>query len=359
MKILYDSYAFLSYKTGGISRYHYELYKGIYNQGKHEVEIAGKFIKNEYLRNDKQFRNKFLYDPTASFRWLNKYLIRRKVLSRGYDLFHPSVADYYELEDISVDRKLVFTIHDMIVEKEDIELGRKKWEFAKRADRIIAVSEATKKDIVDIFGIDADKIKVIYHGSSLSLMEEKSLSQKPHLPKDYLLYVGNRTKYKNFKTFVTAIAPLMKENPELHLICIGKKSFSEDEMKHLDELNISKQVICYTQIDDHHLTYFYNHAKAFVFPSLAEGFGIPILEAWACQAPVVLSRIPCFEEVAGDAGHFFDPLDENSIRENVQNVIFDEELRKNLIAKGTERLKLFSWEKTVNQTQEVYESLFQ
>ncbi len=360
MKILYDSNIFLSYKAGGISRYHYELYKGISNNSRHEIRMAGKFIKNDYLRNDPQYRNKFIYEPTATFAWLNRYLVKRELKkSQSFDLFHPSAPHYYDVSDIPAESKVVFTIHDLIYERESNILGQKKLELAKRADKLIAVSQATKNDIVELFGISADKIEVIYHGSSLFPEQANLMRKKPeNLPTDFLLYVGNRGGYKNFDGLVHAIASLLKKRSSLHLVCVGKKPFNPSELELFRSLGVEQKIVNYSDIDDNQLAYLYCHAKAFVFPSLNEGFGIPILEAWSCGTPLILSQNACFEEVAADAGCYFDPSNADSILMSIEAVLDDIQLRKELIAKGTKRLELFSWEKTVAQTVQLYESLF-
>lgn len=360
MKILYDSNIFLSYKAGGISRYHYELYKGISNNSHHKIKMAGKFIKNEYLRSDRQFRNKFIYDPTATFASLNRYLVKRALRNaHSFDLFHPSAPNYYQVNDIPIETKVVFTIHDLILERESIDSGKKKLELANRANKIIAVSQATKNDIINLFGIPGDKIEVIYHGSSLSPEQADLIKKEPeNLPAEYLLYVGNRGGYKNFIGLVNGIAPILKKHTSLHLVCAGRKPFSQRELDLFKSLGIDKKVINYSDINDNLLAYLYRRAKVFVFPSLNEGFGIPILEAWSCGTPVVLSDNPCFVEVAAEAGCYFDPSDPDSILESVEKIVADDDLRKDLIEKGKKRLKLFSWENTVRQTIQVYESLF-
>jgi glycosyltransferase involved in cell wall biosynthesis len=358
MRILYDSNLFLSYKVGGISRYHYELLKGIKSNVVHDVKVAGKFIKNEYLRRDEAFRSDFFYDPTASFAMVNQWLVKRCLRKGAYDLFHPGDVLYFDVDDIPRDKKVVFTIHDMINEKIYSKHNQQKFDFAQRADKIIAVSQATKNDIVEIYGIPANKIDVIYHGSSLTSAHTSFIRHIPHkIPQEFLLFVGNRSGYKNFSGFIQGIAPLLRKNPDLFLVCIGKKGFSKAEETSLQELNIRRQTVCYVGVNDNLLAYFYAKAKAFVFPSLMEGFGIPILEAWACGTPVVLTDNACFREVAADAGSYFSPSSPESICETISKVLFDKELSKDLVENGKKRLELFSWEKTVEKTVLLYESL--
>ncbi|OAV71550.1 D-inositol-3-phosphate glycosyltransferase [Bacteroidales bacterium Barb4] len=355
MKIIYDAHIYLSQKTGGISRYHYELFKGMRQLG-HDAKIVGLFVKNQYLLSDSRYKKSFLHDPTASLALLNKialkYALKRATAT---DIFHPANAYSYLYTEMRQVKNKVFTIHDMIVEKQEALSGGNKLHFAQNADKIIAVSEATKKDIVEIWGIEKEKIEVIYHGSSLS----PQLAKQPAtpLPDSFLLYVGSRNGHKNFTRFIHATAPLLKGNSTLYLVCAGGRAFSHEESLLIKELGIERKVIACPNITDSELACLYCKAKAFVFPSLNEGFGIPVLEAWACKTPVILSDNPCFKEVAAEAGYYFAPDSQESIREAVGKVLSDQSLQTDLIKKGTSRLRLFSWEKTVSQTDKLYQSL--
>jgi glycosyltransferase involved in cell wall biosynthesis len=244
----------------------------------------------------------------------------------------------------------------MIVEKQNKNVGADKLFFAQNASKIIAVSEATKNDIVELWGINPDKINVIYHGSSLS----PRLSIKPAkpIPDSFLLYVGSRDGHKNFITFIHAFACLSNKDKNLYLVCAGKRDFSEPETLLIKQLGIEKQVVFLAKPTDNELSYLYCKATAFIFPSLNEGFGIPILEAWACGTPVIFSDNPCFNEIAAEAGHYFAPDSQESICEAIEKVLSDNAFRSDLIEKGTNRLRLFSWKKAVSQTSEVYKSLF-
>jgi glycosyltransferase involved in cell wall biosynthesis len=355
MQVIYDAQIFLEQKAGGISRYHYELIKGMCQLGC-TTRIAGLFVKNQYLLSDRQLRKSFIYDPTASFALFNKLTLKR-VLKRMQSgtVFHPANPYRQIFPEIMGMKNMVFTIHDMIVEKQDMSSGADKLFYARQANKIIAVSEATKKDIVSLWGIAPDKIEVIYHGVSLN----PQWAEKPPkpLPDDFLLYVGQRGGYKNFATFVQAAARLLKNNSGLYLVCAGKSPFSREEIQQIKELEIEKKVLFFVSPNDNNLAYLYSKAKAFVFPSLNEGFGIPILEAWSCGTPVVLSRNDCFTEIAAEAGCYFDPLSVESMQEAIEKVLLDRNLQKDLVRRGTTRLSLFSWEKTIIQTYKQYELL--
>jgi glycosyltransferase involved in cell wall biosynthesis len=358
MKIIYDANIYLEQRAGGISRYHYELFKGICRLG-YDARIVGLFVKNRYLLSDGQYGKSFISDPTASFAAFNKWILKRKLKKTDPDvIFHPSGAYKYLYPEVPGIKNKVFTIHDMIVEKQSTNINDKsadKLFYAGNANKIIAVSEATKRDIVQLWGIDREKIAVIYHGSSLNPRLAKKTA-KP-VPDSFLLYVGDRGGHKNFATFVRAVAGLLKTKESLYLVCVGKRVFSDEETQLIETLEIDKKIIFYIRPSDNELAYLYCKAAVFVFPSLNEGFGIPILEAWSCGTPVVLSNNNCFTEIAAEAGYYFAPDSQESIRESIEKVLTDKDLQKDLIEKGTNRLSLFSWEKTAKQTAELYKSL--
>jgi glycosyltransferase involved in cell wall biosynthesis len=355
MEIIYDAQIFLNQKAGGISRYHYELFKGMCRRG-HDARIAGLFVKNQYLLSDNQHGKSFIPDPMAFFAALNEWIFKRALKKMKPDgILHPANAYKYLYPEILNIKNIVFTIHDMIVEKQNRNADADKLLYASRASKIIAVSEATKKDIVALWGIAPEKIEVIYHGSSLN----PQMSRKPikPLPDSFLLYVGDRGGHKNFTTFIQAVAGLLKKHPSLYLVCAGKRAFSQEEIQLIEKLEIKKKILFSLRPGDSELAYLYSKASAFVFPSFNEGFGIPILEAWSCGTPVVLSRNDCFLEIAAEAGHYFTPDSQESIRDAIEKVLFDKAIQSDLVKKGINRLSLFSWEKTVEQTSELYKSL--
>ena len=149
---------------------------------------------------------------------------------------------------------------------------------------------------------------------------------------------------------------MLRDDEELHVVCAGWLPFSSREKKVFEELKISHKVH-HVKINDTILKNLYRNARAFVFPSLYEGFGLPVLEAFSCQCPVIMSNASSLPEIGGDAAAYFDPDDRESIRSAVERVLSDEKYRQDLIQKGSERLKFFSWEKTAVLTKKVYTGL--
>lgn len=365
MKILYDHQIFTLQKYGGISRYFYELVRGFRDVPDVNCEISLLVSNNRYI-SDKKFVNHIDLFPNIQFRgkprlfnFFNKLNTILKLKQQNFDVFHPTYYDTYFLKYL-YNKPFVLTVHDMIHEKfskmfppTDKTTERKKI-LVEKAAKIITVSMTTKKDLIEIFGTDESKIEVVYHGNSI--FPKPNIDFKFDVPKKYLLFVGSRGGYKNFDKFVKSVSELLKQNKDLFVICIGGGRFNRSEIKLFNELGISKQILQY-DIDDNNLAYFYKNAIAFIFPSLYEGFGFPILESFACGCPVACSDTGSFPEIAGDAAYYFDPYNEESMKNAIIQLIKNDDLRKELIVKGKERLKLFSWKKTVVQMKKIYESV--
>jgi glycosyltransferase involved in cell wall biosynthesis len=218
-----------------------------------------------------------------------------------------------------------------------------------KAAKVIAVSENTKKDLVEVFDIEEDKIVVIYHATNIQPVGVANL------PAKYLLYVGSRNDYKQFIPFVEATAELLKTE-NISLLCSGGGEFTTEENEAIHKLGIS-HLISQRKVNDSELKTLYQNTLAFVYPSKYEGFGIPILEAFASDCPVVLSDSSCFPEVAQNAALYFDPESQISIADAVEQIIKNADLRADLITKGRKRFADFSIEKMTQQTLAVYESV--
>jgi glycosyltransferase involved in cell wall biosynthesis len=173
---------------------------------------------------------------------------------------------------------------------------------------------------------------------------------------DYILYVGNRATYKNFDFFVSAIAQLLID-ADLKLVCAGGGDFSSQQQVLIKSLKLENRIVFKKIINDDILANYYAHALFFCFPSLYEGFGIPVLESFACGCPALLSNGGSLPEVGGDAALYFDPTNSDSLIKSVSELISNQALRQNLKERGFERLKQFSWDTTFLETVEVYKSV--
>ena len=223
----------------------------------------------------------------------------------------------------------------------------------ERVDKIIAISNSTKKDLVKLFGINPEKIVVIHLASSLkdTVTHSSKVFQEP-----YLLYVGARGEYKNFDGFVQAFSQSKVLGKHFHLICFGGGCFNVREEKEFKKLGITR-LVHQVSGDDSLLVSYYKNASAFICPSLYEGFGIPLLEAMGLSCPVICSNSGSIPEVVGDAGIYFDPHDITSIRKALENTLFNENLLAHLKMRGLQRESMFSWDRCANETVAVYRSL--
>jgi glycosyltransferase involved in cell wall biosynthesis len=220
------------------------------------------------------------------------------------------------------------------------------------SNKIVAISQSTKNDIIKIIGLQEEKIDVIHLASSLRYNPEKDQNTW----RDYIFYVGDRGGYKNFIPFVKSISHLLKKY-KLSLICAGANQFTWKERFLIYQLGISKFVKHIPIQGESHLASLYKHALFFVFPSLYEGFGIPLLESMNIGCPVVCSNTSSFPEVAGDAALYFDSNAVDSISSAIQRMIESDSLRKELSEKGKIQSQKFSWEKTSQKHLELYKKL--
>jgi len=366
MKILFDHQIYSNQNYGGISRYFYELTKRLtaYDQ---EYIHSIYFSENEFTRNNSIFNARpFLPVNFKGRETIKKYINQKyseKIINKGnYDIFHPTYYDTYYLNRGSLSKPFVFTFHDLIHEKfshkypdiltdlKEVVTSRKK--LLSQSSAVIAVSQNTKNDILHYYDVDESKIHVIHLANSLTLDGIEKDSSKG----DYILFVGHRGIYKNFRMYVTAIQPLLDREKSLRLICAGGGSFNPDEQDFLKKLGITSQVI-QTPIDDSILTRLYRDSLFFVFPTLYEGFGIPTLEAFNSDCPVILSNVSSLPEVGGDAALYIDPNDQCDMLSKTEAFYYDAALRDEYRVKGRKQAEKYSWDKMALQTMEIYQSL--
>lgn len=365
MKILYDHQIFTVQKYGGISRYFYELMKAFHNKKEISISIPLQLSNNHYI-SDKHFIPHTNFFPQKEFRgkyrlmmqW-NKMATIKTIKKQDFDVFHPTYYDPYFLKYIG-QKPFVLTVYDMIHEKfraffpkNDRTTYHKKL-LAEKASRIIAISHSTKKDLIEIFGIDESKIDVVYLGNSMFPKSNSTPALK--LPQKYILFVGSRDGYKNFDRFLKSVASLLLHDKELYVLCAGSGAFKAFELQQMKDLNIVSQLL-QCDVNDDNLASLYQNAQLFVFPSLYEGFGIPVLESFACDCPLVCSKTSSLPEIAGEGAYYFDPNSETSMQHAISKVLNDKILRDQLVLNGRARLKNFSWKETAMQTQNIYENL--
>jgi glycosyltransferase involved in cell wall biosynthesis len=366
VKVLYDHQCFVQQQFGGVSRYHYQLIKELNKLQGVETKLSLKYSNNFYINGDtslgvkKFFPNNSFYFKRTILDYINRLSTIPTLKKDDYDLFHPTYFNPYFLNHIN-DKPFIITVYDSIHEKypEIINAIDKTLEHKKllvsRANLILAISESTKIDLISLYNIPAEKIEVVYLAASINKSQASS-NIKVDLPEKYILFVGNRDFYKNFKNFIISVEPLLMEHKDLFLICAGGSSFTDEEKKFFHSKELENKIL-HKGADDVTLATLYANALAFIFPTLYEGFGIPALEAMNCDCPVIMSNTSSLPEVGGDAAIYFDPNSIDNMREKIESVIFNKDLRDNLILKSKTQRQKFSFEKTARQTLEVYKRL--
>jgi len=312
MKILYDHQMFLKQKYGGITKYFCELIKNLPSE--HQYKLSVLFSDNQHLKDEKKvFRKLYIPIPKKESRIrghlkknaseLNKLYSQYHISSNKYDLFHPTYYDTYFINKLK--KPFVVTVHDLIEFKfkeqyKSDSLIPQMQKIIKNAQRVIAISENTKKDLIDILQIKEEKIDVIYHG-----FNKPSLNDRNNKFGRYILYVGYRGGYKNFSRLATVFSRLIHKDKDLKLICVGQP-FTKEELAEVKDLKILDKIIV-IGANESELNTLYSHALVFVYPTLYEGFGMSILEAFANDCPVCLGNTSSLPEVAGNAAVYFDP----------------------------------------------------
>jgi glycosyltransferase involved in cell wall biosynthesis len=323
----------------------------------------------EHLKN-----NPNLSLDVIDFKKNTKFLKKEKFDVLHYPSFHP----YFISLPFVKYSKVVVTIHDLIplIYPNKFPGGIKgklkffiQKQLIKRVDAIITISETSKKDICRFLGVKPQKVFVTH----LSAREKfkpitgKTLSniqKKYNLPNKFVLYVGDVNYNKNIVRLADAC-----KMADLKLVIVGKQAANNDfDRNHIENEQLKELIAKYGNdkdilrigfIEDDDLNAIYSLARVYCQPSLYEGFGLPVVEAFSCGLPVVAAKNNCLVEVADGAALFVDPTDVKDISQKLLEVSEDEELRKDLIEKGFERSKNFSWEKTATKTFEVYKKVAQ
>ncbi|MBD3328963.1 glycosyltransferase [Candidatus Dojkabacteria bacterium] len=397
MKILYDFQIFTQQRFGGISRYFNELINKLPSKNDCEIDIGFKYSENFYLNNSEA--GKLLENP-PDLSAINEYknflhgfhfkgkgrlfnLVRKlrnretcdfskvnfnssnenisvtlqKVISGDYDILHPTYYDPYFLEHID-NKPYVITVFDFIHEifpeyfplSDPTSIYKKK--ILGKASKLIAISEQTKMDLIKFYEIPEDKVDVVYLSASLT----KEHTSEVKLPDKFIFYVGGRLQYKNFYFLIRAVQKFIKKHQEFYIVCCGGGSFTEEERQYFKEIGINSKII-HLSPSDKELSYIYQRANVFVYPSLYEGFGIPVIEAFRTGAPTLLSNTPCFKEVAKDNVFYFEPKSIKSLVDSLEKAVFDKSERQKKVNSAYKRAKDFSWERTVKETIKVYQSI--
>lgn len=288
--------------------------------------------------------------------------------SDGAEIFH-GLSNELPLNIAKSKMKSVVTIHDLIFRKlpECYKfIDRKIYDYkfrkaAENADVVIAVSERTKKDIVELYNIDAEKIKVIYQGcdpqfaKEISGEEKSRVAQKYDLPKRYILNVGSIETRKNALQIVRALKEI---DESISLVIVGRRTkYAAKIDEYVKENGLEARIKIISGIDFKDLPVVYAQAEVFAYPSFYEGFGIPIVEALNAGVPVVAATGSCLEEAGGASSIYVEPTNDKEMSDAINRILADPDLRVKMIADGKEYAKRFSEEQCAREIREIYEML--
>jgi len=354
-------------RNGGLGRYIQKLIENL-----EKIDTKNEYIIFLY------YDNFALYQPDnprfkkvlAGCRWytlkeqfLMPYLIKKEKI----DLMH---FPHFNVP-IFYNGNFIVTIHDLIITHfpssrattlNPLIYQIKLWGYKlvisqaiKKAKRIIAVSQTTKRDIVKSFRANPEKIAVIYQGVSLTKLFDKK--EKPlTIKKPYLLYVGNAYPHKNLDKLLMAFKIFLDRfEPDMRLVLVGKEDYFYYRLKkYARDLKLTNKVIFTGYVTDRELAWLYKNALLYVFPSLMEGFGLPPLEAMNFDLPVVSSNASCLPEILGDSVVYFNPNNENEIAEVIFKVVSDKKLQERLKYRGKKNVRKFDWKKCAAETLRIY-----
>lgn len=404
MKIGIDaSRANREFKTG-TEWYSYYLIKNLIEIDKEnkyilysDKPLSEDFLQDLNLENNKHVKVKILKWPFKFF-WTLGRLSLEMIFSRPDILFVPAhvMPLFFPKKSITTIHDVAFVGNECLYEKEVVDfesnllkkivkffisiLTRGKCElrasdylnwstrFAlKRVKKVISVSNFTKKEILSNYKINPDKIAVVYNGFNSDLykkIEDKNILSRTlfdyGLDNPYFLYVGRIEKKKNISLLISAFNLYKENNKESRekLVLVGNIGFGYDEIKYMiSEFDLFRDIVMLGWVEEKDMPYIFNGAKAFIFPSLHEGFGIPILQSMACGVPVIASDISVLKEVGGESPLFFNPKNAEDLCSKMELVVSDEKKVAEMIKLGFLRAENFSWKKCAEETLKEIKSL--
>ena len=359
VKIYYDYQIFLLQKFGGISKYYINLINNLDSSSEKSIQTLKSVVsvmnQNENIKKLIYFDQKKKNITTIS-QHLNKTYTKFLYKYQTPDIFH--FTYFNQKPYLKKKSSYVMTVYDLIKER----LYNKQFEneklnlikYFKCIDKIICISENTKKDLIEHYKLPQELIEVVHLGVSFDKSYNKIDNILPKKP--YILFVGDRSRYKNFKNFISAYVKSERLKKDFDIFCFGGGVFKIEEVNFFKESGISQKIKQNTG-GDLELNYVYKNARCFVFPSLYEGFGLPLLESMNMDCPVICSDTSSFLEVTNNAAVLFDPSKIENIMCEIESVVYDDQKISDLITRGRNNIKNFSWKKCADKTLEVYKSI--
>ena len=352
MKVAYTGSIFFNQSYGGISRYYTELIKNI----KTDAKIFAPINKNIYLKDiNPNLKSSFFIKKLPQYNFLiiiNNIITNYLIKNYDPDILHET---YYSDNIIKLKKyKKILTIYDLIHEKFQNNLYKNKINEKRKVldyiDHFICISEQTKKDFIEYYNIPSNKVSVVYLGGDhLNQSSEQPIIRIIQEP--YILYIGSRKKYKNFKILYEALDKLKIK--DLSLICFGGEKFSQLEIKE----NKSKVKIHQIYGDDKVLLNLIKNAECYINTSVYEGFGIPNIEVIINKCPLICSNIPVFKEICKNAAIYFDKDYSEDLAIKINKVVLDKEFKEKILENSKKLIKLYSWKKCADDTSKVYKKI--
>ena len=361
--VAFDPQTFSLQNYGGVSRYFADTAAALARLPETRVSVLAFAHFNAYLAEVPRslvVGRAIPVLPSPARRLLaraNQLIARSWVARHSVDIVHETY--YSAVRTAPPGTPTVLTVFDMIHEKfpsyapRTARIVRQKRAAIERADHLICISENTRRDLIELYGVDSARTSVVRLGFSQPSAGEEALA-RPHA-EPYLLFVGTRGGYKDFDVLLRAYASSPALQREFLLACFGDAPFSDGELRRIDELGVPRQRLRHAAGGDDLLAAHYRHAALFVYPSRYEGFGMPPLEAMARECPVVCTSAASLPEVVGEAARLFEPGDADDLRAVMESVLGSPEEASSLRAKGRARACEFSWEICARQTRSVYE----
>lgn len=342
-------------KFSGMGIYTHNLYEN-FTELNHKVSLYNDGIavsRNSFVDKYVKFFRRILIEQFGMNSWFQKNSldIYHVTKNTGVPFFHniPVVVTIHDIIPHVFPDKYLSNILERIWYEVAIRVS------IYRSDKILTISKFSKEELKRYYGVDSSKIEIVtlaYNESFRKIKDSSMLNDvkgRYGLNKKYILAIGGSEYRKNIQRLINVYLKNFKEDYEL--IVVGGKWRDIDLSKKYQEENIR----FIKGVPEEDLIAIYNMASVFVFPSFYEGFGIPVLEGMACGVPVVTSNISSMPEVGGDAAIYFNPYDENDMAEKIRQAIDDDQLREEMMAKGLEKVKEYSWDKCARETLKVYE----
>ena len=358
MKIFFNNTIFFLQRHGGIPRYIVCLANQLI-QDKFDVKIIAPIFKNNYLNKIPRKNLKGIY--LKRFPLLKIFEIYSDLIFKKYNTkYQPNIVhDTYYSKNLSFCKNSakIVTIHDLVHEKfSELYATEKKLikqKILECADHYICVSKNTQKDLIDYYNIPKNKTSVIYHGAD-HLNKNKLQYNNKLFSKPFVLFVGSRTKYKNFIIIPKSFSLSKRIKDNFNIVCFGGNKFTHDEKNYFRELKFNENQILQIDGNDDLLENLYLQAEALIFPSIYEGFGFPLIEAMKLGCPVISSNKSVMPEICNNAAEYFDPLNSGELISILEKILYSDETKVNLINKGFLNVSNFTWKNCANNTLKVY-----